>query len=249
MEERKNSKTWLVVLAILLICAGIAVFVPSLLSKTEDTKKDEGVVVKEKNEISPEVKAKLERWVGIASAHSSIDPSTSTLEKFAKGMTELDAKTKLVMTYNAVMSEKKIYDQNSYELTAEDVKAMESTISKSQISEESVKIMKISDFNKTYEELFQETASYTLKDLDFGCPIPWGMDKAKDRIYLFERCGGVSPIYSDKNITSYYESDGYYCLVQEAEIKDGSEKDKVTESYKILWKFDKNLKFVSSEKE
>ena len=154
MEERKNSKTWLVVLALLLICAGIAVMVPSLLSKKENTKKDEGVVVKKKNEISPEVKAKIERWVTIASNYNSVDTGTSTMQKFAKGVTKLDDNTKLVMTYNAVMREKKIFEQDTYELTKEDVNRMESAIGKDQILHEPVHVMKISDFNNTDKELF-----------------------------------------------------------------------------------------------
>lgn len=247
MEETRKSKTWLVFVVILVLCVGMAVFVPSMLSKSKDTKKEEGTVEKDTNEISGEVKTKLERWVNIASNYDSVDTGTSTMQKFAKGVTKLDANTKLVMTYNAVMREKKIFEQDTYELTKEDVNRMESAIGKDQILNEPVHVMKISDFNNTYKDLFDEEASYTLEDIGFGCPTPWGMDKSADSIYLFSRCGGTSPLYDESRIESISNGEDGYQVSQEIDIINGAEQDKVEETYRITWSFDKNLKFVKSE--
>ena len=235
--EEKNSKSWLVivVLLIIVVVVGYGVFEWTSLN----TKTTENNVLKEK--VSSEVKTKLERWVNVASRYNSVDTSTSTLEMFAK--------TKLIMTYNAVIEEKNIYDQKEYILTKDDIADMSANIDKSDMNNEPVKIMKMSDFNTTYKELFDEDASYEVKDLDFGCPTPWGMDKQKNRIYLFSRCGGTSPLYPEVKKTNYDLDDNYYYVHRQVDILNGDESDEVSETYKILWKFDKDLKFVSSEKE
>ena len=193
------------------------------------------------------MKKKLKRWVDVASHYNSAISSESTMKLFAKGVNALNAKTKLIMTYNSVIEEKGIYEQDTFELTKEDINSMEATTDKAFMYNEPVRIMKISDFDKTYEELFQEKPVYALKDLEFGCPVPMAMDKAKDRIYLFDRCGGTSPLYSNSQIESVTEIDGGYQVSQVIKILNADENDKLVESYQIKWFFDKDLKFVKSE--
>lgn len=244
-EKKKGNKTWLVVLGVLLIIAAIAVLVPSYI---KDNMKDETTVEKDTDKIPTEVKNKLERWVTVASHYNGVG-YTSTLEKFAEGVTELDDKTKFEMTYNAVYADKKIEKQESYTLTSNDIAKMETSIDKNQMKNESVKLMKISDFNTTYEELFDEDSTYTIKDLDFGCPTPWGMDESQDRLYLFERCGGTETTNPDYKDLTYESDDNYYFVHQKVDIHDGAQYNTITKSYKIVWIFDKNLHFISTEKE
>lgn len=246
MEEKKNNIG--ILLIIVLIIGAVIGFGVSKWSNllSNDNNKENETVEKEETkdglELTDEVKAKLKEWVEIADFYSTISTS-STLETFAKGVTSLDTKTKLMMTYNATD-----YSQDLYALTKDDISKMETTIDKKSMDGEEVYIMKISDFNSKYKELFQEEASYTIKDLDFGCPLSWGMDKSQDRIYLFDRCGGISSTRTDAEITSYDKDDNYYLVHEKVDLIDTTN-NKVTKSYKILYKFDKDLKFVSSEKE
>ena len=244
-EKKKGNKTWLVVLGVLLIIAAIAVLVPSYI---KDNMKDETTVEKDTDKIPKDVKNKLERWVTVASYYNGVG-YTSTLEKFGEGLTELDDKTKLEMTYNAVYADKKIEKQERYSLTIDDIAKMQTSIDKSQMTNEPVKIMKISDFNTTYEELFNEDSTYTLKDLNFGCPTPWGMDESQDRLYLFERCGGTATTNPDYKKLTYDSDDNYYFVHQKVDIHDGAQNNIITKSYKIVWLFDKEANFISTEEE
>ena len=190
--------------------------------------------------------ARLKRWVGIASTynHSS---GTSTFEKFAGGLNYSQFKKgfKLKMAYNAIFYDKKTKD---YTLTASDISKMESTINKVEMKGEPVHVMKTSDFSGEYKGLFQEDTTYNLKDLNFGCPTPWAMDKDTGRIFLFSRCGGTSNFKLTAKITSINSDDSYYYVHQSASIVDMSN-NKTVKSYKTLWKFDKNFKFVNTSKE
>ena len=247
MEEKKNNTG--ILLIIVLIIGAVIGFGVSKWSNlfTNDNNKENETVEKEETkdglELTDEVKAKLKEWIEIADNYNTIS-GTSTLDTFAKGVTSLDTKTKLIMTYNATD-----YSENLYTLTKNDISKMETSIDKKSMDGEEVYIMKISDFNSKYKELFQEEATYTIKDLDFGCPLPWGMDKSQDRIYLFDRCGGISSIRTNSEITSYDKDDNYYLVHEKVDIIDTADNNKITKTYKILYKFDKDLKFVSSEKE
>lgn len=257
MEGSKKSNTWLVVLLILILGAAVGFGVykwSSMNTKNDDKTKSEQKAETDVADdgISNEVKATLGKWVNVASDYNGVSSDISTLGTFAAGITsdKISAKTKLIMAYNSVMEYKEIYKQEYYILTADDISKMEATIKKSEMNNEDVNIMKISDFDSAYKELFGVDASYTLKDLNFGCPTPWGMDKSQDRIYLFHRCGGTSPLYSDKRIESYEtDENGGYSIHQTVDIRNSEKQEGIEKTYKILWKFDKDLKFVSSEKE
>ena len=154
--ENKKSKTGLVVLILLLIGIGVGFGVYKWTSMNTNTnsnqenKEQKEPVETEEAGLTAQIEEKLKNWVGVASHYSSVISSESTMELFAKGVNEVDAKTKLVMTYNAVFGEKGIYEQDTYNLTKEDIKSMEATTDKESMYNEPVRIMKISDFDKTY---------------------------------------------------------------------------------------------------
>ncbi len=79
-----------------------------------------------------------------------------------------------------------------------------------------------------------------------GCPSAQGMSRESDSIYLFSRCGGTTVMSYNTSITSYKFDGDNYLVYQKCELYDNAS-DTVEESYNLLWKFDKNLKFISTE--
>ncbi len=193
------------------------------------------------------VNARLKRWVDIAS-HFSFSSSTTTIDKFLSGLTykQLSKSFKFKMAFNAIFYDKKYIEK--YELTENDVSKMESVMNKAGMKGETVAVMKVSDFNSEYKGLFQEDTTYTIKELPFTCPISWALDKDSERIFLFNRCGGTGNGGYNTKITSIDSDNNYYYVHQTASFVE-QPNNKVKKSYKTLWKFDKNLKFVSTTKE
>ncbi len=112
---------------------------------------------------------------------------------------------------------------------------------------ENVIVLKMSDFDNAYNEFFKEDASYTINELSIlGCPSAQGMSRESDSIYLFSRCGGTTVMSYNTSITSYNFDGDNYLVYQKAELYNNAS-DTVEENYNLLWKFDKNLKFISTE--
>ena len=65
---------------------------------------------------------------------------------------------------------------------------------------------------------------------------------------MFYRCDGNAYSEYDSNINSIEEDNNYYYVHQEGSFKIDREVSDIIE-YKILWKFDKDLNFISTSRE
>lgn len=196
---------------------------------------------KEKN-----IKDHLYKFVTAASIYSDTGYS-STAQAFYNGTNGIDPDIKYKMTYNVIVNIDQNYKSNVV-LSTEEASKM-TTIVPGDLGGEEVDVVKISDFNKVYEELFHEKPNYNLNTIsNIGCPSPLGFNNDLDKMYLFYRCEGNSYSEYDSNIVSYDEDDTYYYVHQEGTFKSSIEESDVV-VYKILWKFDKDLNFVSTGRE
>ena len=200
----------------------------------------------EDEKLENKVKKRIDKFISAASIYSDTGYS-STAQAFYNGATTIDSDIKFKMTYNAIYKIDKNY-KSDIVLTTEEGNAMDRVFNED-ISGESLDIITISDFNKTYKELFNEKPNYTIDTIkNIGCPSPLGYNKEYDRIYLFYRCNGNTYSEYDSVIISYDEDENYYYAHQEGSLKiDKEESDIIV--YKVLWKFDKDLNFVSTSRE
>lgn len=249
-KEKKNIGLIILVVILLVICIGMGTFIfinRDKLTTKENTTIEEKNTDKTSNEVTNEEKAILERFIKAASIDDYIVSEIVTAKYFNKGTTEITKEIKLKMAYNDIVNSDK---KEEYVLTDEDITQMTTTIPKEQlggngVSYENVTVIKTSDFEQAYKDFFNEDAIYSLDDIkDLGCPAPWGINKDLGKIYLFHRCGGVSLGTYITEIVSYEKDRDYYLVHQ----KGGwSTEDKAEKTTKILWKFNKDLKFVSTE--
>lgn len=139
---------------------------------------------------------------------------------------------------------------DNYVLTKDEINMMDAVDgikNDSTIIGEKVTILKVSDFDSTYKDFFHEEANYSIDDLSkLGCPRVQGINKDLDKIYLFSRCGGTTVMSYNTSITSYDFDGENYLIYQKAELFNNAT-NSLEESYRLLWKFDKDLKFVSTE--
>lgn len=207
--------------------------------KTESTENEE---VKINLEITDEIKKKLERFINIGS-HIDYTGLNTTLSHFMNGTNTLPEKIKLKMTKNAVY-EDKLYVANTS--VPEDVVPRLEGLKPAK--NEIVDIIKVDDFNKIYKELFNKEPNYKIEDLsNIGCPAPLSIDNESREMYLYHRCGGTGTKEYSNYITSYDSDTNYYYIHEEIVEKDIATKESKTT--KLIWKFDKNLTFISTEKE
>ena len=196
--------------------------------------------------VTNKTEEKLSRFVQAASFHSDTGYS-STASAFYNGTSSIDDDIKYKMTMNFIYKIDHNYKSDVI-LSNEEINNMQRVFN-DDISGESVDIVKISDFNKAYEELFHEKPSYSIDTIkNISCPSPWGYNNDLDRIYLFYRCEGNAYSEYDSNITSIEEDNKYYYVHQYGSLKSSIEKSDLT-NFKVLWKFDKDLNFISTSRE
>lgn len=196
---------------------------------------------KEKN-----VKEYLNRFISAASIYSDTGYS-STAQAFYNGTNNIDSDIKYKMTYNVIYNIDNNYKSNVV-LSTEEASKM-TTIVPGDVSGEEVDVVKISEFNKVYEELFHEKPNYNINTIsNIGCPSPLGFNNDLDKMYLFYRCEGNSYSEYESVITSIEEKDNNYYVHQEGSFKNSIEESDVI-VYKVLWKFDKDLNFISTSRE
>ena len=192
----------------------------------------------EKKEVSDDIKEKLDSFIDVASYYNY---SMAALpEQFYKGITasEITDSYKVTMTYVKLIELDKNYEQttNIPQNVSDSVGGAEN---------ESVKTVLITDFDKVYKNLFNETPQYNANSK--GCPYPTVVDQATGKIYLFSRCGGISGEIVNEVKNKTYAFDGeYYTVSTDVSYypKDGE-----TSTVKVTWKFDKDLNFVSTTAE
>ena len=207
---------------------------------------DNKVDIEEEEIVKKDVKEHLDKFISAASIYSDTGYS-STAEAFYNGTTSIDSNTKYKIVYNILYNIDKNYKKN-FVLSTEEASNM-TTIVPGDLSGEEVDVLKISDFNKVYEDYFFEKPNYNLEIINnIGCPSPLGFNNELDRMYLFYRCEGNSYSEYDSVIVSYDEDDNFYYVHQEGSLKSSIEESDVV-VYKVLWKFDKDLKFISTSRE
>ena len=254
VEQPKKKSNALLVILMLLIGIGIgfgANYGMSYFNKDVD-KKDgsvtEDTTKTDKLELTESDKAKLEMIVGSAAICSSGGANCDTAKKYFDSIDKLDNKMKYTIVWNYVLRYLRADGFNTYTEPA-DVGKMETSFTSEQLknytTDDFYSISK-SGFDNTYKLFFNETPSYSIKDLeDLGCPSPGAIDSNTNRIIFIHACGGTG--YGIGTTIKSFDSDENNYLVH-AEIEESSIEDG-NKTYKILWKFDKDLNFVSTEKE
>ncbi len=255
----KNGKInifLIIVIVLVVLILGVGLFIEIMVfndKKSDGLKKGDFKVEDVDNKkdsvtITSEVKKKLERFINAASIEDSITSDVVTATYFNKGVTSIDKNIKLKMVYNDLFRFGN--PTSNHTLTQEEISNMDDTtgiVNDPTVVGENVIVLKMSDFDNTYKEFFKEDASYTINDLSsLGCPSAQGMSRKADSIYLFSRCGGTTVMSYNSSITSYEVDGDNYLVYQKCELYNNAE-NVVKESYNILWKFDKDLKFISTE--
>ena len=247
-EELKKTNNGLgpgfMVILVVLFLIGIGLGFAAAKVIDLDVKEEPKEVEKEKKEdkknleLSSDVKTKLERFVNAGSTY--MVGGYSIIDDFKGGVTTVSKDTKIWMAfYNVYYVDKK--GERNVKVSADE----KSKITGQKPADiEPVDIIKISDFENEYEALFGEKAEYTLEDMEV-CPLPKGTNKEADKFYLFHDCGGTTNIAYTSEITEYDSDFDYYYVHQVSKYKG----EGTNEENKLVWKFDKDLKFVSTEKE
>lgn len=260
MEENKNEVIYgapkksngglvVVIVLLLLIVLGLGGFIfvnkDKLFNsnKTTDSGNEE-VVEKGKNlKLDTATKTKLERFV---KAGTFTNPGgTNTIDYFKDGVTSITKMMKLKMAFiNSYLIDKK--GQRGVTLTEEERNAISGI---KPDANETVSVLDKKDLDNEYKTLFGENPEYTYEEISgfktLGCPAPLGWDATTGKLYLYSRCGGTSAHEYSSEITSYDSDTDYYYVHQVSKYVNSEE----TIEYKLVWKFDKDLKFVSTEKE
>ena len=244
MKDKKRFVIETIIIVIVFIIGLVGYFLYNrgyFTSKSDNTDTD----VVEESKIGKDNEEILKRFITIASYYSDNGYST-TADKFYNGTSSIDKDTRLKMAYNSVYNiDQKV--KSDKKLSDNEIKSM--TTNRNIDRNTAFVIIKISDFNKAYSDLFQENVSYTLEEISkIGCPMPVGYNKELDRIYLSSECMSLDYGDLDFIIKSYDFDNKYYYVHQEIDVKTGVEESN-TLTYKVLWKFDSNFKFISTTKE
>ncbi len=256
MEKKKDKKkSWVLVTVLivaLLIAAvggGFLIGASYVTSKTM-TKKSE---VKEEQEevvnglaVSAKamdrlVKERLERFVLAGLDYNYANGGT--YRHFANGTKSLSEEVKLKMTYSIT---KRMGGESP---VSEDViNRLEGT---KPDAEEPASAMEKALFDRNYKELFNEEAPEfdAEKMMLSGCPAPMAYDKETGIMYLLNRCGGTGSDKITSTIKSFDSDEKYIYVHTESRWEDLSVSEEPPKTTKLLWTFDKELKFIRTKVE
>lgn len=251
-EPKKKSNAPLIILMFLIgIGLGFgANYGLSYLNKDVDKKESSSVSEDKSEEKTTEVSADVKEKLGlfIEAASSSYSGRGSFMKSFVDGKTTFDSNDKYTLVYS-VMYLKNLVTKDVI-ISPEEIKSIKDeklvnyfkTYADSQHD-----IMKASIFDYFYNYLFNETGEKKYADnVSVECPGQVGFNEETNNIYLGQECGGTGGFSYDQKIDSY-EFDGENYLVHQSGTFIPNPGDK--ENIKLLWKFDKDLNFVSTEKE
>ena len=245
MEEKKKSGFGTILIIIIVLAIGVGGgFYLSRYLETESTgtssKKTTDNNKAENLELTAAVKSKLERFINVATT-PNVAISSEPLKSFLNGLTDLTKQIKLTMTTTAIYNDKLV---TSNVVASERIRNNIEGVKPEQ--NEEVDAISVAVYNNTYKELFGEEASYEFSELgSTGCPAPAGINNELQVMYLLHRCGGDSETTYERKITNYKSDAKYYYVNQTINEKNASG----TTEYKLTWKFDKDMKFVSATKE
>ena len=246
MEEKKKGNISLLIFIVILFiaCIGMGSFIFINKDKLFEKEKVETIIEEDKKEkpaeVTSEAKERIERFINVA---TTLNHGSNFMAYFMDGATSLTQDIKYKLVNQALYNENKV-EKNST-ITPEEASTLEGI---KPGNNEIVDIVKMTDYNEMYSSLFNEDGKYDVSGATFyGCPFPAAVNKDKTKLYYYHRCGGTGVIEYERTITSI-ELDGDYYIVHQKLI----EKNLGTGENKTIllkWKFDKNINFVSSEKE
>ena len=213
----------------------------------------------EANTIDKNIEEKTKSF--IAAAMYSNDGGDGIAVVFTKGINKLSADEKAIVTYNSLVNVKN--ENKEVTVTPDKYKSEDDYWQGATITE-----LSIESFKNEYKEFFKEEVNLSsIKVGFFGCPFVYKMDEELGNFYLSNQCGGTgSPVYQYKTYETS-EDDNYYYVKQyvgtERYTDDGSKEYKKVKSDEVVnvtsfegnenkfetvvWKFDKNFNFVSTE--
>lgn len=257
MEKQKDKKkSWVLVtvlIVILLIAAvggGFLVGANYVSSKTLAKKSE----VKEENENVQEtgldisvkasdklVKERLEKFVLAGLDYNYANGGT--YRHFANGTKSLSDEVKLKMTYFVTKT-----GNSQYTLTEEEINKL--TGVKPSVDEPVMAMSKI-EFDNNYKELFNEDApEFDSEKMQFcGCPAPMAFNPETKIMYLLSRCGGTGTDKITSTINSFDSDEKYIYVHTESRWEDLSVSEEPPKTTKLVWAFDKDLKFVRTKVE
>lgn len=256
VEQPKKKSNALLVFLMFLIGIGIgfgANYGMSYFNKDVDKKESsvtEDTTKTDKLELLESTKAKMEMIVEAATRCSAGSGNCDMVKKFFDKVDKLDNEMKYTITWNTFLYLGGLIGDRDSDVV--DYSAMDTSLTKEQYN-----LLKPNDglgfpvvsksyFDNVYRQLFNEKPSYSIEDIDnIGCPSPIGVSESLDKIYYSNECGGTGYAVSGK--VKSFDVDGDNYLVHSEITESTAGKDDVV--YKILWKFDKDLNFVSTEKE
>ena len=243
-EEKveKNSKNvvWLtIVIIVLLVAAALGGYlVGASRIANEVVEQKENASEEQVLKVTNEVKDKIERFVEIGSYFDY--SGNNTMEFFTKGTTDISKDIKLKMTRNAIYKDGSL--KKDVVLSSEEASKLEGVKPE---NGEIVDTISKADFDKTYKGLFNEDAKYEFEELkNIGCPAPMAINKSTEVYYLYHRCGGTGMISYEGKVVSIDSDKDYYYANQEIIETNGQTNE--TKTINTVWKFDKDLNFVST---
>ena len=251
IEEPKKKSNALLVILMFLIGIGLgfgANYGMSYFNKSAKETKSSTVNEKEdkKVEVTDEVKEKLNLFINAASY--GYGDHGEFMKSFVDGKDSFDDSEKYLIVYNVLYYKK---------LMTQDVVLAEQEI-------DSLKDEKLIEYFKNYKDAFLDISKIEIFDGVYNylfntnktktyenpythiCPVQIGVNEEYGNIYFGQECGGTGGFSFEQSIKSYEFDGNNYLVHQECTLTatPGGETD-----VKLLWKFDKDLNFVSTEKE
>ena len=171
MKEKDKINIGVIIIIILLIlCIGIGTFIFFNINrdklaakentKIEEKKEKETEKKDDVNTVSEEDKAKLNKFIEMASIDDTITSKVVTATYFNKGVSNITKEVKLKMAYNVTYN---LGTFENYVLTEDEINKIpeEDGIKndKTYIGDK-VTVIKVSDFDNAYQEFFDEDQRY-----------------------------------------------------------------------------------------
>ena len=262
----KALSAWLITMIVIfmLFTFGLGLFLGKELfsektnKKKNDNNKDNEVNenVNVKKELNDSIAiSKLEKFVKVASYNNAIGDGIEG--KFMTGTSDLTKKDKLQLTYQSLISISKIMRKigsipDKYKNDDHfDINGTEE--------------ITIKEFDDEYKLLFNENPNYNDVEIEgMGCPAFYKVDRELGKIFIGRECGGTGYPEVYYKIYKYEEDKNYYYVYQyvakEDPVNNTINKYKSNEVVNVqsfdgnedkfetvIWKFDKNYNFVSTE--
>jgi hypothetical protein len=263
-SNKKENKTLIIIVIVIGLALVIGgVFLGTKLQNKDEPKNEEPPIDNSKpDDLEPGKKkelndsnaiSKLEKFVIVASYEDSNENGKANM--FMNGISSLDHTIKLRLAWNSLINIQKIQTKVGTDV-AEKYKNVAGIEEKEEIS--------LVQFDTEYKSLFNENTSYTENDNFSGCPGIYKIDKELGKIIIGVECGGFNPTEYYSKIYKYEEDNSFYYVYEYVGTNDSQSNKLVKVSSReevdvpsfegnedkfetVVWKFDKNFNFISTE--